>query len=186
MRAAVSALCLLSSVLWTGGCTSTGVTLPPLPAWEQPKGNAIVPAVVVANETMRRLPGIVVNYSDRTYTIVAESWLDKYIVWTWHAAKQADIDAFVDESRDCDNFTGLFVEIAPIAASKAGVKAQPLVGRVLVQDSPTTRHELAGVMTDNGPFIIEPQVNAPRRKWRLEAYPKPILAVTWGSYNRPW
>lgn len=175
-------LCSVACVFIFGGCASNGVTLPPLPAWRAPEGSASIPAVVVANETRARLPGVPVHYSDRTYTLVNRDWLDAFIAWTWQAAKAAGV-SYTAESFDCENFTGLCVEMISLAAARAGVKASPLAAHVIVQLG-DARHELMGVVTDRGVFIVEPQPDAgPFRIWALESYPHRILAVTYGSYN---
>jgi hypothetical protein len=178
---------MLALASLVGACASSnGVTLPPLPPWQTPNGATALPSTYIVAETRAKLPGVIVNYADNTYTVVSYAWLDAFIDWTWHAAKAAGI-SYTPESFDCDNFTDLFVEIASLAAAKAGIRSQPLVARVLVQLDANTRHELAGVVTDRGVFIVEPQPDAgPFRKWKLDAYPAQIISVTFGAYNRPW
>jgi hypothetical protein len=173
----------IAACLAAGGCASQGVTLPPLPAWQQPAGNAHIPGVYVANQTRAHVPGVPVSYSDATYTIVSREWLDAFIAWTWHAAKAAGVE-YTAQSFDCENFAGLFSELASLAAAKAGVRASPLIARVVVGDDGEGRHELVGVVTDRGVFIVEPQPDAgPFRIWALDAYPRQILSVTFGSLN---
>ena len=171
---------LLLSLL--AGCQTGGVTLPPLPAWV-PVNHPDIPAVVVANEARRLVPGIAVSYSDATYTLVAKEWLDAYLTWTWQAAKAAGVD-YTAESFDCEDFALGFHFFASRAAGKAKLKASPLIGRIVVAQSPTTRHELIVCATTSGIFVVEPQPDAgPFRTWALGAYPHQILSATFGDFH---
>jgi hypothetical protein len=181
LRRAVSGFffCVLAGAI---GC-QTGVMLPPLPNWIEVKQP--IPAVAVANEARRLIPGIIVSYSDNTYTLVSKDWLDAYLTWTWEASKAAGV-SYTPESFDCEDFALGFHFFAARAAGKAGAKASPLIARVVVAQESAQgplRHELIGVATDKGVFIVEPQTASPFRIWPLGVYPHKILSATFGDFN---
>lgn len=182
LRRAVSGFffCVLAALT---GCQSTnGVTLPPLPLWVEVK-QPPVSAVQVANEARRLGPGIIVAYSDNTFTLVSKGWLDAYLTWTWEASKVAGV-SYTPQSFDCEDFALGFYFFATRSAAKAGVKTAPLMARIVVAQSPTTRHELIAVATDHGAFIVEPQADAgPFRIWPLGSYPHKIISATFGDFN---
>jgi hypothetical protein len=170
-------------VLVLTGC-QTGVTLPPLPTWIA-VNRPPVSAVAVANEARRLVPGLAVTYSDSTYTLVSKDWLDAYLTWTWEASKAAGV-SYTPESFDCEDFALGFHFFAARAAGKAGAKASPLIARVVVAQESAQgplRHELIGVATDKGVFIVEPQTASPFRIWPLGVYPHKILSATFGDFN---
>jgi hypothetical protein len=163
------------------GC-QTGVTLPPLPVWIDTKRPPIS-GVAVANEARALVPGLIIGYSDSTYTLVSKEWLDAYLTWTWEAAKAADI-TYTPQSFDCEDFALGFHFFAARAAAKAGTKASPLIARIVVAQTPNTRHELIACATDKGIFVVEPQPDAgPFRIWELGVYPHRILSATFGDFN---
>lgn len=181
LRKAVSGFFFCALAAFTG-CQQAGTILPPLPAWIDTKTPPIS-AVVVANEARRHVPGLIVAYSDSTYTLVSKEWLDAYLTWTWEAALQSGI-VYTPQSFDCEDFALGFHFFAARSAAKAGVKASPLIARIVVVSSPTTRHELIACATDKGIFVVEPQPNAgPFRIWELGSYPYKIISATFGDFN---
>lgn len=172
---------LLGSIMWITGCQS-GVVLPPLPIWVE-ANHPPVSAVQVANEARRIIPGIIVTYSDSTFSLVSKDWLDDYVTWTWEAAKVNGVE-YTAESFDCEDFAIGFYFFASRAAGKHGSKAAPLIARIVVAPSPSSRHELIAVATDKGIFVVEPQPNSgPFRIWALGSYPYKIISATFGDFN---
>lgn len=182
MRTFVAFVLLALSL--AGCATQTGtVSVPVLPAWIAPADATSFPALRVVAEIRQRVPGCVVNYSDTTYTLVAKQWLDEYLDWEWNTAKLTGI-TYMPESFDCDKFSLGFSFFVYVAASRTGQHTSPLVARLVVQYDATSRHELCGVATDQGLFVVEPQPAAgPFRVTPLAQYDKPILSVTLGDYN---
>lgn len=182
-----------AGLVLVSGCASTGdtVAIPKAPAWVQVEGSPTIPAATVAAECNRHLPYVPVTYADGTYTLVSHSWLEAYIQWTSRAASAAGV-AYTPESFDCEDFALAFYLIATRKAAQAGIKASPLIGRIIVAQastfanvpgSPTGRHALIGVATDRGLYVVEPQPTGGLRLAPLAVYPNRILAVTFGDYN---
>lgn len=174
------AFCVLASLF---GCQhQAGVTLPPLPTWVA-VNHTPVSAVVMANEARKQIPGLIVAYSDNTYTLISKEWLDAYLTWTWEASKVAGIN-YTAESFDCEDFALGFYFFAARSAAKAGVKASPLIARIVVAQGPGLRHELIACATDQGIVVVEPQPNAgPFRVRQLGSYPYEIISATFGDFN---
>ncbi len=163
------------------GCASDGVTLPPLPIWQNTDGSKPIMATDVAIEVRKLVPNATIHFQDASYILVSKEWLDDYLVWTWDAAKRAGLE-YTPESFDCDDFSVLFTTLASRAAAKAEVKSAPLMARLVVGLPDGKRHELVGVATDKGIFIVEPQPDAgPFRITPLSKYPNPIQSVTFGD-----
>jgi hypothetical protein len=173
---------LMLSALALTGCTHSGITLPSLPSWVEVR-QPPVSGVQVANEARRLVPGLIVSYSDSTYTLVSKDWLDTYLAWTWEASKAADI-TYTPQSFDCEDFAIGFHFFATRAAAKAGTKASPLIARIVVAQAPGMRHELIACATTEGIFVVEPQPDAgPFRVWKLGSYPHQIISATFGDFN---
>lgn len=181
---------VLALGVW-GCATADTVAIPKAPAWVQVEGAASVPVATVVAEVNRILPGVPVTYADGTYAIVSHAWLEDYIRWTSRAALAAGV-AYTPESFDCDDFGLAFYLIGTRKAAQAGVKAAPLIARIIVAQTATFatvpgsaagKHALIGVATDRGIFIVEPQSVGGLRLAPLAAYPNRILAVTFGDYN---
>lgn len=131
------------------------------------------------------LPGVPVFASDSAYTTIDHAWFLDFLAWEWEAERALGI-VYTPESFDCEDFALGFSWAVSRAAAKAGVKAAPLVARIVVITSldPPARHELIAVATDRGIFVVEPQANAgPFRVWPIETYPKQILSVVFGDYQ---
>jgi hypothetical protein len=180
-------LAIIAALLALSGCTTApeGVTLPPLPAWQEPRDPRPLVGLYVQSEARRMFPGVPVSAADVVYTRVSRPWLDRYLTWTWEAAKAAGV-RYTPESFDCEDFSRLFDSIAGLAAAKAGVHMAPLIARIVVQWDGTARHELVAVATDAGLVVVEPQPDAgPFRVWPLEEYARrrPVLAITLGDFN---
>lgn len=176
--------------MW-GCATADSVAIPRAPAWVQVEGASTVPVATVVFECNRLLPGVPVTYADGTYAIVSHAWLVDYLRWTSKAAFEADA-VYTSESWDCDDFALGFYLIATRKAAQAGIKAAPLIARIVVAQtaafatvpgSSSGKHALIGVATDRGIFIVEPQPAGGLRIAPLAAYPNRILAVTFGDYN---
>lgn len=165
------------------GCTSssTGVTLPPLPAWQTPADPTPIPVQVLCYQTQLRYPAARVSAQDDVYTRVSRAWLDEYLRWTWEAARAAGV-RYTPQSFDCEDFALGFYFFASLSASKAGQRAAPCIARLVIEWDAGARHELIGVVTDAGLFVVEPQPDAgPFRVWPLETFPRKILAITYGD-----
>jgi hypothetical protein len=178
------------------GCAATGVTLPELPAWIPVADSAPLSPADVAAAARQYAPAARITLGDASYVPVSHAWLVAYVDWTWHAAKAAGI-AYTPESFDCDDFAVGFHFFASRAAAKAGVHSAPLIARLVVElpaasflnSQPSAlnssrRHELIGVATERGLYIVEPQPSAgPFRITPLAEYPNRILSITLGDFN---
>ena len=121
--------------------------------------------------------------SDDSYTRVSHAWLERYVTWTWAAAKAVGL-RYVPESFDCENFATLFCEIAAKKAAGAGTRSAPLVAVVTLAQPGGARHAMVGVATDRGLYIVEPQPDAgPFRIKPVADYQGRILSVVLGAYN---
>lgn len=174
---------LLALFLLPACSTDDRIILPAAPKWQIPADASVVPARVVVIEARRLAPGAAVSASDASYTLVSRDWLDRYLAWTWLAARTVGL-RYVPESFDCENFARLFIDIADKKAADAGLRAAPLLALVMIRNVDGTRHELVGVATDAGLFIIEPQPDAgPFRLKPLAVYQDRIIAVEFGVFN---
>lgn len=187
------ALLLVALALAAGGCASgpsaETITLPRIPAWQPPTDARIFTAQEVRAELELLVPpGASVRFSDGHYTLVSYEWLQRYLAWTWEAAK-ADGLEYTPESFDCEDFADAFALFVRRAAARAGVRASPLVPTLTVIQSTAWAHvpaggahEVSAVATDRGHFVIEPQPDAgPFRTVALAAYPNYILEVKYGK-----
>lgn len=174
----------LASLFATACSSRSGLTIPPLPAWPTTAQPEKIPAFRVAVESLIAFPSAHVSHADNTYTLVPHSWLVEYLDWTTRVAWLAGMK-YTAESWDCDDFARGFDLMAGRAAAKAGLVAAPLVARVMVEDPKLGLHELNGVVTDRGRFIVEPQPGAALRLIPLAEYRGKIRAILWGDFN-PW
>lgn len=175
---------LLSLFLVTAGCqTQNQITVDRLPEWIDT--GKTVTQVEVKSRVAAKYPNAIVTVNAITLTTVSYQWLEEYLDWTWKVSKITGIK-YTPESFNCVDFSLLFTGFADLAASQSNIKAAPLIARVSVQVTPTTRHELIGVATDKGLFIVEPQPEAgPFRITPIEKYSLPILTITFKDYNAP-
>jgi hypothetical protein len=135
-------------------------------------------------------PFALLRYTDSTYTLVSYDWLQRYLDWSWQAAKADGLD-YTAESFDCEDFADAFALFVRRAAGRAGVKASPLAATLKVAQnitfagvpgSPGSAHEVVGIATDRGIYVIESQPNAGAFRSTLFAtYPNPILEVKFGK-----
>lgn len=173
MRIAVS----LFALILAGCATDDTVVIPRAPAWVLASDPRPVTGYELRMESARIAPLAKLTIQDETYTRVSRSWLDRYCDWTWQATKATGI-RYVPESFDCENFAGLFAEIARAKAAAAGQQTAPLIAVIVVRVSPTTTHALVAVATDRGIFVIEPQPDAgPFRIKPLSDYAGRILEI---------
>lgn len=184
------AVAMLALVIWIivvgSGCQNQNtVTLPRIPAWIPPTDSKVYSQLEVEVNAHLLVPDAVINVGGNAYTLVSKKWLDEYLTWCWEAAKDDGI-SYTPESFDCKAFTKLFDALAGLAASRTGQKTVPLLARLVVTVSVDLRHELAAVATDEGVFVVEPQVDAgPFRATLLAKYPNKILSATFGDFNPP-
>lgn len=169
---------LLAALLLQGACQSSDtVTIPRAPAWVQPRDASPLTAYQVRMEVGRLAPGVSLSPRDAVYTRVSRAWLDRYCTWTWEAAKATGI-RYVPESFDCENFAGLFAEIARTKAAAAGDRTAPLIAVIVLTTDGPARHAMVAVGTDEGIFVVEPQPDAgPFRIKPLAAYAGRIVEV---------
>lgn len=191
----IAILFALVATLFAGCSTAPQgqVTVPRMPAWEIVENAPSVSAFEVRVEVARLLPGVPVFQSDATFTPVSYEYLEKFLNWTWIAGDITGFDQYVEQSGDCEDFAIGFYYFISRAASRAGVKDAPLVPRLVVDQKfefanvpgrEGARHELIGVYTDRGIFIVEPQPKAGAfRIIALKDYPNRILSVVLGDYN---
>jgi hypothetical protein len=165
-------------VLLLCGCQSTGViTIPVAPAWVQPAATREFDSLTIYQQVQHAVPGAAVTWSDGIYTLLSARWVRVYTSWTWEAAKAIGL-RYQPESFDCENFAGLFAEVARKKAADAGLHTAPLIAKVTVELSSGKFHAIVGVATDEGLFLIEPQPDAgPFRITPLASYPHRILRV---------
>lgn len=184
MRVWLNILLLVLGLAFAGCSTHSGLTIPPLPAWPTGTQSEKVSAFAVAIHSRVQFPEAHVSHADSVYVVVPHTWLVEYLDWTTRVARLAGMK-YTAESWDCDDFARGFDLMAGRAAAKAGVVAAPLVARVVIEDPKLGRHELNGVVTDRGRFIVEPQPGAALRLISLDKYRGKIRAILWGDFN-PW
>ncbi len=147
-------------VVYFSGCASPDVvTIPRAPAWILPRDGGPVTGYQVRAEVARVAPGARLTLRDDAYSRVSRAWLDAYVRWTWEATKATGI-RYVPESFDCENFAGLFAEVARAKAAAAGVTTAPLLAVIVVRNDGPGTHALIAVATDAGIFVVEPQPDA--------------------------
>jgi hypothetical protein len=147
-------------------CATTGggrVSVPAVPAWVAPAAVQGYTANEVIVECARLAPYALVETSDQTFTPISHEWLQAACSWSWSFLKATGI-TFTAESFDCDKFALGFAYAANVAASRAGVHAQPLLARVFVTQGEAFGgvpagggHAVNGFLSDRGLFILEPQ-----------------------------
>jgi len=157
------ALLILSLAFF--GCSTTGITVPRVPAWVPTAAPQVTQAQVIA-ECSRLAPFAVVETSDATFTPLAHAWIERAADWTWHFAKATGI-VYTAESFDCDKFALGFALAANIASSRAGVKAQPLLARIHVLQTVAWggapaggAHAINGFLSERGIYVLDPQSRA--------------------------
>lgn len=169
---------VLSLLAFSPSCQSPDVvTIPRAPAWVMPQDARPVTGAEVRAEVSRLAPFARLSVRDDTYSRVSRVWLDRYVSWTWEATKATGI-RYTPESFDCENFAGLFAEIARAKAGAAGQRTAPLLAVVVVTTAGPARHALVAVATDRGVFVVEPQPDAgPFRIKPLSDYAGRIVEV---------
>jgi len=170
-RAFVISVAAAVSGCATGGGTGS-VALPSIPAWRAPASGATVGAGDVAIGAMQYAPGAQLVMSDARFTPLNEAFARALVTWTraflWTMNKEGAGFAWTAESLDCDKFAKAFTLAVEIAASRAGVKAQPLALRISVNQReafggvpamppPADGHALVALVTDAGILVVEPQ-----------------------------
>lgn len=187
---------LLASValLFAAGCVSPGtVNLPRIPTWKAPN---VVRAEFTAAEVQLHasllLPGVPVDLTDSTFSIVNHETAVAILLWT-DTVYRTTGHGYTAESWDCDKFAKAYSLAVEWSASSAGVKAQPLVARIFVVQAngfagvpgaPNAAHALAGLRTDQGYFVLEPQgsgTSAALRLVPLERYANRIFRMRIGG-----
>lgn len=166
------------------GCATTGsVSLPALPAWRAPADSTPVTSGQLAAGVYQHAPGAQLILSDSQFVPLNAEFARELVAWTrsflWVENKEAGGFAWTAESLDCDKFSKAFTLAVEVAASRAGVRAQPLALRIAVNQMaafggvpamppPNNGHSLVALVTDAGVLIVEPQsgVTAP-----LDQYP---------------
>lgn len=173
---------LLAFTLALAGCTAPGanrVSVPVVPAWQAPTGPQTYTSADVLAECQRVAPFVPVDLTDATFTPLHHEWLVAAVDWAWQFGQATGI-AYTAESFDCDKFALGFAFAANIAASRAQVHAQPLLGRIFVQQSVTfgnvgagTGHALNAFLSDRAPYlwVLEPQPSGAKRLVPLAEYP---------------
>lgn len=161
MRAALALLLAIT----LAGCASTtgGVTVPRVPSWVTPTDTRTYTAQDVSMAISQLVPFIPVSTTDTTFTAVSHDWIERVLPWSWEFARATGL-AYSPESLDCDKFSLGLAYAANVAASRAGVRAQPLLARIDVRQvnawggaGAGGGHSLNAVLTDRGIYVIEPQ-----------------------------
>jgi|GEM_PF-5090052 len=160
-----------------------------VPTWRTPSDTREIKVKDLVDYIQLHHPGVKIRWSDKVYERVSYEWLKEYMHWTWNAHWQAGVE-YTAESFDCEEFSLSFYLHAARAASEAGQKTSPLIGRMVVrldhpfsgvEAAPGKTHELVVVATDRGPFVVEPQTHSPHRLVALDKYPNPILSIVFGD-----
>ncbi len=148
------------------GCASApsgAITLPRVPAWQPSSDARTFSTADVLAAISAHAPGAFTISTDATFVPVSHAWLVEAAAWSWHFTSDARL-GFTPESFDCDKFALGFALAANVAASRAGVKAQPLVLRIHVMQEVAFGgvpagggHALNALFSDRGLFIFEPQ-----------------------------
>lgn len=177
MRALLS---LLGVALLLTGCATDSrqasrapeagtVLLPQVPVWQPPATVRTYTALEVQTWCLEINPYARVYTTDSTFTPVNHEWLLSAADW-WHGFLVAIRWSYLFESGDCDKYSLGFAVAGNIAARKAGVKAQPLVGRMDVRQVHEFQgiraggyHSLNLILTDREPYlwVREPQAHRP-------------------------
>lgn len=177
VRAIFFALTTLASALLAGCATSTAtIQLPRLPTWRAPLDpSPVTHAQIYAEVARHSLTGVPILTSDATFTRINHDFALALIAWTraFLAAENATPTGihWVPESFDCDKFAKALTLAIELAASRAGVRAQPLAVRIQVaQLEPfggipalppeDPGHALVTLATDAGLLVVEPQTGA--------------------------
>lgn len=166
MRRLLQSLALVSAAA-LAGCATPGadaVTLRRLPAWIAPDNAAPISYFEVLATVQTHAPGAELDTSDGTFTPVSHEWLVAATRWAWDTKKTLDLADWRAEVWDCDDFAREFARLANKAAARAGVRAQPLVAVIEVQQgAPFGKvpagglHALNAFYSDRGLFVYEPQ-----------------------------
>ena len=193
MHSKFISIILVVSLLFSGcgAQDKTSVTMPLMPPWvvvNQPT----ISRVQLVIEIQKLYPGANLYFSDNNFCVVDYDWLQQYLKWEWKAARILNIN-YTENSFDCDKFALGFYFFATLAASKANMKASPMIERIVVQQtntvmyvegSKTGLHELISVHTNKGIFIVEPQPSVGAfRITPVKEYPNKILSVIVGDYQ---
>lgn len=172
------------------GCQSSTegyVQVPQVPTWIAPTNTATYTTSQVMTAIQAEAPFAWIDTTDSVFVPVSHEWLEKTLAWSWEFGKATGLGSWTAESWDCDKISAAFTLAANIAASRAGVKAQPLVARIFVSQEVAFgnvpaggAHALVGVLTDRGIYVTEPQSRA---LVSLEKYPnrKTIFRVRLGG-----
>jgi hypothetical protein len=159
------------------------------PQWRPPENTQIVTMAELVQLAHAQLPGVPITASDVKFQLVSYQWLEEFVEWTWTFDREIGLD-YVPESFDCDDYAMMFSLFSSRVASLAGVKASPLVGRIVVRHdiafggvkaTPGKNHALICVATDRGIYIVEPQTNSPFRLVPLTKYKNRIWKLTLGG-----
>lgn len=174
----LAAIAWIALVLTFAGCQSADyVSIPRAPAWVLPKDARPVTGAEVRAQVQRLAPFATLTLTDATYSRVSRAWLTAYVSWTWEATRATGI-SYTPESFDCENFAGLFTEIACVKAAASGQRTAPLVAVVVLTTDGPARHAMVAVATDEGVVVVEPQPDAgPFRIHPLADYAGRIVEV---------
>lgn len=169
----VIALCL-------AGCNTAPdgyISVPVIPAWIQPENARTYTAAEVIVKCAELAPGASVQLSDSVFTPLSHEWAQKIPRWSWEFGMATDLGEWKEESLDCDKIALGVAFAANVAASRAGVKAQPLAARIHAWNNVSFggipaggAHALNAFLTDRPPYywVYEPQT----RVWSpLDEYP---------------
>ncbi len=154
------------------GCSTAPAntfTVPVIPAWVAPANSAPVSAFDVFTASHALAPSALLMTSDATYTRVNAKFADAAIAWTQRIVRLHGRGfVWTAESLDCDKWAKAFSLVFEISAARAGVKAQPLVARIYVNQvhafggvpampAGANGHALIAIATDEGILVVEPQ-----------------------------
>lgn len=159
------ALCALAHL---SGCASPAqsdaVTLPKVPAWRTATDARTFSSAEVGLSVAEIAPRAALDIADSSFVPVSHEWLEQAVVWARDAAWRTDLNTYVPEAWDCDDFASAFALVAKISAKRANVRAQPLLARIYVVQEKAFgnvpaggRHALCAFLSDRGLFVLEPQ-----------------------------
>lgn len=156
------------TLLLSGCASGPTITIPRLPEWKQPEAvKSVFTAQEVYYSARVLVPTATIQLTDSNFTSINHETMLAVLRWT-DGFYRATGHSYTPESWDCDKFAKAYSLAVEYCASKAGVKAQPLVARLIVLpaipfagvQSTSGSHAIIGVLTDKGYFVVEPQPGA--------------------------
>lgn len=145
--------------------SAKSIILPPLPKWPEGKPPLPVSYTDICN-TVRRHTTVACNFafpSDSEFTAIPVELLAPAVRWTIASLKAQGV-GYRKNAFDCENFQRELAQTFAKIAAIAKLEVSPATGTIAVQQrnawagTPAGgRHAIAGIQTDLGLWIVEPQ-----------------------------